>query len=51
MGCLMTRCGLGPAGYEVSMGLLARVFPDELVVAAIEETGTREKRSRALPLG
>lgn len=34
---------------EVSIGLLATVFPDERVVAAIEETGVKEVRSRALP--
>ena len=34
---------------EVSIGLLATVFPDELVVAAIEESGAREQRNRALP--
>lgn len=34
---------------EVSIGLLATVFPDEWVVAAIEEAGVRELRNRALP--
>jgi hypothetical protein len=34
---------------EVSIGLLATVFPDERVVAAIEEAGVREQRNRALP--
>jgi hypothetical protein len=34
---------------EVSIGLLARVFPDERVVAVIEEAGVRERRKRALP--
>lgn len=34
---------------EVSIGLLATVFPDERVVAAIEETGVKEVRNRALP--
>lgn len=34
---------------EVSIGLLATVFPDERVVAAIEEAGVKELRSRALP--
>lgn len=34
---------------EVSIGLLATVFPDERVVAAIEEAGARELRKRALP--
>ena len=29
--------------------MLATVFPDELVVATIEETGIREQRNRALP--
>lgn len=34
---------------EVSIGLLATVFPDERVVAAIEEAGVREQRNRSLP--
>ncbi len=34
---------------EVSIGLLATVFPDERVVAAIEQAGVRERRNRALP--
>lgn len=34
---------------EVSIGLLATVFPDERVVAAIEEAGVKEQRNRALP--
>lgn len=34
---------------DVSIGLLATTFPDEAVVAAIEATGTRERRTRALP--
>jgi len=34
---------------EVSIGLLATVFPAERVVAAIEEAGVREQRNRALP--
>jgi hypothetical protein len=34
---------------EVSIGLLATVFPDEQVVAAIEEAGVVEQRNRALP--
>jgi Insertion element 4 transposase N-terminal len=33
----------------VSIGLLATVFPDERVVAAIEEAGVKERRNRALP--
>jgi Insertion element 4 transposase N-terminal len=34
---------------EVSIGLLATVFPDEQVVAAIKEAGAVEQRNRALP--
>jgi hypothetical protein len=34
---------------EVSIGLLATVFPDERVAAAIEQAGVREQRNRALP--
>lgn len=34
---------------EVSIGLLATVFPDERVIAAIEEAGVKEQRNRALP--
>lgn len=34
---------------EVSIGLLATVFPDERVVAAIEEAGVKEQRNRSLP--
>ncbi len=34
---------------EVSVGLLATVFPDERVIAAIEEAGVTEQRNRALP--
>jgi hypothetical protein len=33
----------------VSIGLLATVFPDDRVVAAIEEAGVKERRNRALP--
>src|SRR4030081_60024 len=33
----------------VSIGLLATVFPDERVVAAIEEAGVKERRNRVLP--
>jgi hypothetical protein len=33
---------------EVSIGLLATVFPDERVVAAIEAAGVKEQRNRAL---
>jgi hypothetical protein len=34
---------------DVAIGLLATTFPDEMVVAAIEATGKRERRNRALP--
>jgi len=34
---------------EVSIGLLATVFPDDRVLAAIEEAGAGELRNRALP--
>jgi hypothetical protein len=34
---------------EVSIGLLATVFPDDRVVAAIEAAGVKEQRNRALP--
>jgi hypothetical protein len=34
---------------DVAIGLLATAFPDELVRAAIEATGKREQRNRALP--
>jgi hypothetical protein len=34
---------------DVAVGLLATTFPDEMVVAAIEATGKREQRNRALP--
>ena len=33
----------------MAIGLLATTFPDEMVVAAIEATGKRERRNRALP--
>jgi hypothetical protein len=34
---------------DVAIGLLATTFPDEMVHAAIEATGRREQRNRALP--
>jgi hypothetical protein len=34
---------------DVTIGLLATTFPDEAVEAAIEVTGRRERRNRALP--
>jgi len=34
---------------EVSIGLLATVFPDDRVIAAIEAAGVKEQRNRALP--
>ncbi|MGW0632860.1 transposase domain-containing protein [Streptomyces sp. NPDC002758] len=33
----------------MAIGLLATTFPDEMVVAAIDATGKRERRNRALP--
>jgi hypothetical protein len=41
--------GPGRLTDGVSIGLLATVFPDERVVAAIEEAGVKERRNRALP--
>ncbi|MGH3906595.1 MAG: transposase domain-containing protein, partial [Pseudonocardiaceae bacterium] len=41
--------GRGKLTDEVSIGLLATVFPDERVAAAIDEAGVREQRNRALP--
>ena len=41
--------GPGRLTDGVSIGLLATVFPDEQVVAAIEEAGVKERRNRALP--
>ncbi|MEU3283355.1 IS4 family transposase [Streptomyces antibioticus] len=34
---------------DVSIGLLAAVFPEEAVEAAVDEAGAREERTRALP--
>ncbi|MFJ7098970.1 transposase domain-containing protein, partial [Streptomyces mirabilis] len=34
---------------DVSIGLLATVFPEEAVEAAVDEAGAREERTRALP--
>ncbi|MFD7056437.1 transposase domain-containing protein [Streptomyces mirabilis] len=34
---------------DVSIGLLATVFPEEAVEAAVDEAGAREERMRALP--
>ncbi|MEU1441266.1 IS4 family transposase [Streptomyces mirabilis] len=34
---------------DVSIGLLATVFPEEAVQAAIDEAGAREERTRSLP--
>jgi len=34
---------------DVSIGLLATVFPQEAVEAAVDEAGAREERTRALP--
>jgi transposase IS4-like protein len=33
----------------VSIGLLATVFPEEAVQAAVDEAGAREERTRSLP--
>lgn len=41
--------GEGRLTDDVAIGLLATTFPDEMVVAAIEATGKREQRNRALP--
>jgi hypothetical protein len=34
---------------DVSIGLLATVFPEEAVAAAVDEAGAREERTRSLP--
>src|SRR6266568_5814639 len=46
--------GLSPGGWlpdRISVGVLARAFPPELVDEVIEATGTREVRRRLLPAG
>jgi hypothetical protein len=48
----MERSGVGVAGRltdDVSIGLLATVFSEEMVQAAIDEAGAREERVRSLP--
>ncbi|WP_200301147.1 IS4 family transposase [Streptomyces adelaidensis] len=48
----MERVEGGAAGRltdDVSIGLLATVFPEEAVQAAVDEAGAREVRTRALP--
>src|SRR5438309_10839113 len=45
----VTNKAAGRLTDEVSIGLLATVFPDERVTAAIDEAGVREQRNRALP--
>jgi hypothetical protein len=44
--------GLSPDGWlpdRISVGVLTRAFPPELVDEVIEVTGTREQRRRLLP--
>ena len=44
--------GLSPDGWlpdRISIGVLTRAFPPELVDEAVEVTGTREQRRRLLP--
>ncbi len=44
--------GLSPDGWlpdRISVGVLARVFPPELVDAAVDAAGAREQRRRLLP--
>jgi hypothetical protein len=44
--------GLSPDGWlpdRISVGVLTRVFPTELVDEVVEVTGTREHRRRLLP--
>ena len=44
--------GLSPDGWlpdRVSVGVLTKAFPPELVDAIVEATGTREVRRRLLP--
>ena len=44
--------GLSPDGWlpdRISVGVLARAFPPDLVDEVIEATGTREQRRRLLP--
>ena len=48
----MERAEGGAAGRltdDVSIGLLATVFPEESVQAAVDEAGAREERTRSLP--
>jgi hypothetical protein len=48
----MGRSGVAVAGRltdDVSIGLLATVFSEEMVQAAIDEAGAREERVRSLP--
>ncbi|MFG2793398.1 transposase domain-containing protein [Streptomyces sp. NPDC048419] len=48
----MERAEGGVAGQlvdDVSIGLLGAVFPEEAVLAAIDEAGTLEERTRSLP--
>jgi Insertion element 4 transposase N-terminal len=44
--------GLSPDGWlpdRISVGVLTRAFPPELVDEVVEVTGTREQRRRLLP--
>lgn len=43
------RAVAGRLTDDVSIGLLAAVFPEEAVEAAVDEAGAREERTRALP--
>jgi Insertion element 4 transposase N-terminal len=48
-GVTENKAGPGRLTDGVSIGLLATVFPDERVVAAIDEAGVKERRNRTLP--